>query len=202
MLLRSNVIVEIMELNQIVASNIVELRKERGWTQVQLADKLNYTDKAISKWERAESIPELVTLKALAELFGVTVDYLTSSKPKSEKKIYTLPKTIRMNRIIITAIATLCVFLVSTVAFVYSAIYLDQIVWMSFIWAVPASALLLSIFNYKWGKRKFWFYIWSTFLWTFLAAIYLQTMQYNTWLIFILGAPIQTILILFSFLRK
>ena len=75
-----------MDLNEIVAANIVELRKEHNLTQAELAEKLNYTDKAVSKWERGESIPELSTLMQLSTMFGVTIDYLTSDKPRNQKK--------------------------------------------------------------------------------------------------------------------
>ncbi|HKM02382.1 MAG TPA: helix-turn-helix transcriptional regulator [Bacilli bacterium] len=192
-----------LDLNQIVAMNIVELRKEAKWTQVELADKLHYTDKAVSKWERGESIPELVTLKKIADLFGVTIDYLTSEKPPNEKKDFMLPKIIQTNRIIITAIVTSFVFIIATIIFVYGYLYLEQIrFWTAFVWAVPFSAFLLIFFNRQWGKRKFSFYVYSIFLWSLIAAIFIETMQYGTWMLFILGIPIQITIVLFSFLKK
>ena len=65
-----------MELKDIVAKNLVELRKIFGFTQLEKAEKLNYSDKAVSRWERAQAIPDAKVLLQLAELFGVTVDYL------------------------------------------------------------------------------------------------------------------------------
>jgi len=67
-------------LRLIIARNITELRREAGLTQLELAEKLNYSDKAVSKWERAESVPDIAVLKAVADLFGVTVDELISEK--------------------------------------------------------------------------------------------------------------------------
>ena len=64
------------ELKLIIAKNIQKLRQEKGMTQLELAEKLNYSDKSISKWERGESIPDIVVLKAVADLFEVTLDYL------------------------------------------------------------------------------------------------------------------------------
>ena len=64
------------EMKKTVAANIAELRKFNHMTQAELADKLCYSDKAISKWERGESIPDVFTLKQVADLFSVTVDYL------------------------------------------------------------------------------------------------------------------------------
>lgn len=192
-----------LDLNQIVANNIVELRKEAKWTQVELAEKLHYTDKAVSKWERGESIPELVTLKKIADIFGVTIDYLTSDKPRAEKKEYTLPKVIQANRMLITGISTSFVFIIATVIYVYGHLYLHRPeFWVAFIWAVPVSALVLVFFNQAWGKRKYSFYIYSLLLWSLITAIFIQTYQYETWMLYIIGIPIQITTILFSFLKK
>lgn len=191
-----------MDLNEIVAANIVELRKEHNLTQAELAEKLNYTDKAVSKWERGESIPELSTLMLLSNMFGVTIDYLTSDKPRNQKKEFTLPKTIKTNRIIMTAIVTSFVFIISTIIFVYFALYLNRIVWTVYVWSIPASMLCLAFFNWRWGKRKWSFYIYSIFLWSIITAIFLETIQYNTWMLYFVGIPIQTTIVLFSFLKK
>lgn len=67
-------------MKQIISLNLSELRRERGMTQLELAEKLNYSDKAVSKWERGESIPDILVLKSIADLFGVTVDYLISEE--------------------------------------------------------------------------------------------------------------------------
>ena len=62
-----------------IGSNIASFRKAAGLTQAGLAEKLNYSDKAISKWERGESVPDVLTLMQLGQLFGVTMDALVSS---------------------------------------------------------------------------------------------------------------------------
>ena len=62
------------ELEAIVSSNLTALRKRRGWTQAELAEKIHYSDKSVSKWERGEALPDLKVLKTLSELYGVTVD--------------------------------------------------------------------------------------------------------------------------------
>lgn len=70
------------DLKAVIAKNITELRKENKLTQLELAEKLNYSDKSVSKWERGESIPDVIVLKELADLFGVSVDYML--KPHKE----------------------------------------------------------------------------------------------------------------------
>lgn len=191
------------DLNEIVATNIVELRKSAKLTQVELADKLHYSDKAVSKWERGESIPELVTLKKIADIFGVTIDYLTSDKPRIEKKEYILPKIIVFNRMLITAIVTSFIFIIATIIFVYGYIYLhhDRF-WTAFIWAIPVSSLSLVFFNWYWGKRKYGIYIYSLLLWSLITCLYIETIQFGTWMLFLVGIPVQITLLLFSFLKK
>ena len=64
----------------IIGKNIAELRKSSGLTQLELAEKLNYSDKSVSKWERGESLPDIVVLKSVADLFEVTLDYLVEEE--------------------------------------------------------------------------------------------------------------------------
>lgn len=64
------------DLGQILASRIAEERKKAGFTQAGLAERLGYSDKSISKWERGDGIPDVFCLKRMAELFGVTLDSL------------------------------------------------------------------------------------------------------------------------------
>ena len=59
-----------------IGSNIAAYRKQAGLTQAGLAEKLNYSDKAVSKWERGESVPDVMTLVQLAELFQIPVGEL------------------------------------------------------------------------------------------------------------------------------
>ena len=66
------------DLKKIIARNIVDLRRANNMTQLELAEKLNYTDKAVSKWERGESLPDISVLKTIADLFGVKIDYLVT----------------------------------------------------------------------------------------------------------------------------
>lgn len=63
---------------------IAELRKEKGMTQLELAEKMGVTDKAVSKWERDLSCPDINSLPNLAEILGVTVDELMQIKREAE----------------------------------------------------------------------------------------------------------------------
>ena len=74
-----------------IGKTIATLRKAKGWTQVELAEKLNVSDKAVSKWESEAGLPEISQLPAMATLFGVTIDYLMTGKTP-EKEIVTISK--------------------------------------------------------------------------------------------------------------
>ena len=89
-------------IKQSVAKNITDLRRSMGMTQLELAEKLNYSDKAVSKWERGDSIPDVAVLKQISDLFGVTLDYLVSEDHKSpvtERTVYS-GRELRNRRII------------------------------------------------------------------------------------------------------
>lgn len=74
-----------------IGKRIVSLRKLMGWTQVELAEKLSVSDKAVSKWESETGFPEISQFPAMANLFGVTIDYLMTGKI-AEKEIITISK--------------------------------------------------------------------------------------------------------------
>ncbi len=143
-----------MELKNIIAQNITELRKQKKLTQAEFAERLNYTDKAISKWERGESIPSIEVLKQIADMFGVKVDYLLQEGSFIDKQDLVLPKENNQNKISITALAVTVVWFIATVVYVYTQINLNLNLWVVFVWAVPVSCMVLGIFNFKWGKHK------------------------------------------------
>ena len=74
-----------------VGKTIATLRKEKGWTQVELAEKLQVSDKAVSKWEKDDAFPSVEFFPMLAELFGVSIDYLMTGK-KAEPQVVTMSK--------------------------------------------------------------------------------------------------------------
>ncbi len=189
--------------NKIVADNIVALRREARMTQLELAEKLNYSDKAVSKWERGESIPDVFTLKEVADTFGVTVDYLLEqdhSHAKLQQRVLTRRQ--RRNRLLIAAMSAVLVWLIATLVFV-NLNYLSDTGrhWLTFVCAVPVSMIVLLVFNSIWGKRRFNFLLVSLLIWSTLAMLYLALLPYNLWLIFAVGAPAQVIVLLWAGLR-
>lgn len=189
------------ELKKIIANNITELRKQNNLTQAEFANKLNYTDKAISKWERAESVPSIDILKKIADMFGVTVDYLLHEGNDKEKEKYILPQANRSNKITITLLGVSIVWILVTIIYVYMKIISNITEWRLFLWGIPLSCLVLQVFNMLWGKKTYTFYIMSLLVWSLITCLYLQFLSYNVWLIFIIGVPIQIAIILWSNLK-
>lgn len=196
------------ELKMVIAGNIGKLRREAGITQTDLAETLNYSDKAVSKWERGESLPDIVTLKRLADHFQVTLDYLVrADHPKEADLKRAFTKRQHRNHLLITIMSGMMVWLVA--AFMYAGV--DAVApgelsraWMAFVYAVPATLVILLIFNSIWGKPRRNFLIISLLLWSFLACVYLTALVFfsaNLPLMFIIGVPGQIIVGLWSGLR-
>lgn len=186
--------------------NLTKLRLEKKMTQSEVAEKLNYTDKSVSKWERGEAIPPIDVIKDLADLYGVSIDYLVSDgKDESYDKRYR-SKANNTNKIIIMLLAVSLVWIVATVMFAYGIIFAERSFWTLFVGAVPVTTIVLLIFNGIWGKRKYTFIIISVLIWTLITAIYLIFLStpshYNLWAIFIIGVPLQIATVLWSQLKQ
>lgn len=193
-------------IKETLPQNLIRLRTEHGFTQSKLAEKLNYTDKSISKWERGEAIPPVDVLKDIADLYGITLDTLISDTNGIAHSLNAEKKREDANKIIITLLAVSLVWIVATVLFVYGITFAKRSFWIFFIAAIPITTVVLLIFNSIWGKRKYAFILVSVLIWTMLAAIYFAVLtapsSYNLWAIFIIGIPLQIATILWSQLKK
>ena len=179
------------ELKNIIADNLISLRKANKLTQLELAEKLNYSDKAISKWERGESLPDVVILKQLADMYGVGIDYIVTEHTDEVKERYRAPRPELNNKLIITLLAWLSVWLLAAILYINFKIMFDQYYWMIWIWALPASSVILVVFSGIWGKRSMIITSVSLLIWTLILAVYLQILKYNIWSLFLLGIPAQ-----------
>lgn len=192
-----------MELKQIVAKNIAELRREAGMTQLQLAQKLNYSDKAVSKWESGASIPDAGVLLEIANLFGVTVDYILSEDHKIPVRAVVNGTVKSRKHLIITLMSVMLVWLIATAVFVVlNIIGVPKMTWLAFVWAMPISSILLIVFNSIWGRVRMNYVFISVLVWTILASVYMSCLPLNLWLIFVIGIPGQTIICLWAGMKK
>ena len=197
------------DLKPIIAKNIIDLRRAADITQAQLAEKLNYSDKAVSKWERSEAIPSVTTLKEIADLFGVTVDYLISAEHETENQIKReFSERQRRNHLIITLLSTTIVWLVATIIYVIISLSTEfrlSKAWLVFVFAVPVSCVITLVFNSIWGKKKRNFLIISLLLWTalisFCLVLFLSLQKAYFWLVLAIGIPSQIMILLSSGLK-
>lgn len=190
------------ELREIIGKNLTTLRLEYKLTQAELADKLNYTDKSVSKWENGDAMPPVDTLKSLADLYGVTLDYLVTENPDEgfRDNIYS-SKENNLNKLIITLLAASLVWLIATLLYVYAISLANYAFWQVFIYAVPVTAIVLIVFNGIWGKRFFTFILISVLVWSTLLSVYVFFLDNNPWAIFIVGVPLQIATVLWMQLK-
>lgn len=191
------------DINKIIGKNLLILRKNAKLTQMELADRFNYSDKTISKWESGESLPNIEILYELAQFYGTTLNALTQENDivettnNSKQKDKMFP-----TKLIITLLAVSAIWLLATVLFVTFKIVYAKNFPLLFLWAVPISCIVLIIFNSIWGKYYYLFAILSVLIWSTLACVHLQLIQYNIWIIYILGIPLQVAIILWAALIK
>ncbi len=194
------------DIKTTVASNLIALRKSKGLTQADVANALNYSDKSVSKWEHADSLPDISILSALADMYGVTLDYLTHEDAEEQLAyVNGKHKPDRERQLTIEILAVTIILLCSTVAFVYGYCFreVQYVFWQAYLWAIPASSILLLYFNRVWHKNILASIILkSILLWSLLLCIYLQFFDYKLWMIFIIGVPIEAIFILSGNLTK
>ena len=187
------------DLKFITAANIISLRTKAGMTQAQLAELLNYSDKSVSKWERAEAVPDAYVLKHMSEIFGVSVDYLLSShndwEPISQKQKR------RYRSEIIVLISMVGIWTLAFFIFIIGWI-LGHLFWMVFIYAIPISLITLLVFNSvcEDGKRNY--YIISTLVASIFVMFYLALLRWNPWQILLLIFPAELIVFLAFRVKK
>lgn len=186
------------DLKVITASNIIKLRTQAGMTQLELAEQLNYSDKSVSKWERAESMPDAYVLKRMSEIFGVSVDYLLSAH--DEWKPVPDPEQAISSRVI-TTIAIVGVWTAALLAFIVCWLT-GHLVWLIFAYAVPVSLITLLVLHSIWEAGKYNYWIIAALVLSVIAVVYLTLLQQNWWQLFLLAIPAEVVVFLSSKVKK
>ena len=189
------------DLKVITASNIINLRTAKGMTQAELGELLNYSDKSVSKWERAEAVPDAYVLKKMSEIFGVTVDYILNShdsweKPESFKKAERGFRSKVISAVAIAGIWTLA-FLIYIIGWL-----LESNWWLLFIYALPVSLITLLVLNSVWESGKNNRHIIYALVASIFLTIYLTFISYNPWQILLLLIPAELIVFLSFRIKK
>lgn len=187
------------EIREIIASNLISLRKQHNLTQNELADKLAYSDNMVSRWERAEITPSIETLQKISSFYNVPLESLlqehTAKEIESDEKIQNIKKF----SIILLMLTVVWFFIILT--FVYSNSILHKNIWQIFVLGIPISCVVLLLFNGSWNKYIYRFVVLTVLIWSVLVYIYLRFLSYNLFLIFLVGIPAQLALVIWAFIK-
>ena len=186
------------KLKKVIGDNIAFYRKRNNLTQLQLAEKINYSDKAVSKWERGEGLPDIYVLNDLAELFKIEInDFLREPKARS-RRIFL------RNKIVISIAYTCIIWLVAVLAYVCVNFLAPSFnrEYLIFSFALSLSFVLLLIFTCVWKSKFLIFIMYSGLIWTLLLNVFLLLSFKNKGVIFIIGIPLQLMGMMWLFFKK
>ena len=185
-----------------IGANIAAYRKSRGMTQARLAEQLSYSDKSVSKWERGESVPDVMTLVALARQFGVTVDELVQDPnalpedtgPVQHAMGHVVEKTLKRkaDKRIILGLSSVLVWSVALFIYVVLASLDISKSWLAFLYAVPADAIVMLSLRSAWRDFRWNRILISVIVWGILVSLYVSlrvVFSLNVWRILLLGIP-------------
>lgn len=194
------------DLKEVIAKNLVRLRQATGLTQLQLAEKLNYSDKAVSKWERGESIPDLRVLIQLAQIYHITLDDIVTEQPERVVK----PKlNLGKKRVLISLLSVGLVWFLATGVFavMYFIPAVEMYAWLAYIAAPLASAIVLTVFSGVWGNRLTNAVVCSFLLWSLAVVVHVFLSVFvpgvdRWWLFYLVAVPFQVLIIFWFLFRK
>ena len=183
-------------LRKTVAKNIAAYRKAHHDTQLDLATKLNYSDKSVSKWERGESLPDVYILSQIADLYGVSVSALIGEiQPPKESKPHYHMFILLLSLALTMAVATLLFSMFMICKVPYPA-------WMFFVYALPVCSIICIVFTSLWGGILWQGVSVSALIWTLGLSLYLSFELENVSLIFLVCAALQVLTVLWEVFRK
>lgn len=173
------------ELKEIFSQNLIALRTEGKMTQLELGNAIGYSDKAISKWERGEAVPDAYVLLSLAEMFGVTVDFLLKDHGGDKA-----PRRKKTNYKSIVAVSVMAVWMAFATAYIAVLLAVRSYP-LLFMYATVVSFILLIVFNSIWGKRRNNVFFVSALVVSIITTVYLIFLDagHNFWQILLLNIP-------------
>ena len=182
-----------------IGANIAAHRKRCGLTQAGLAEKLNYSDKAVSKWERGESVPDVITLMTLAEQFEISVTDLLEDPNKipedADGKIQQVVEKHlkrKASKAIILRLSSLLVWFVALFIYVVVSSFDIPNGWLPFFYAIPADAIVRLSLRSAWHDFRWNRVYVSMIMWGVLLSFYVTMCVFfglHVWRVFLLGIP-------------
>lgn len=198
------------DLKLVFARNLVALRRKEKLTQAEFAEKINYSDKAVSKWERAESVPDVTVLVSIARFFGVTLDFLVTEHENAAtaaEEFQPYKSRIR-NRSLTYAIVMFGILLVEMIVFLAIGAVVPSVgerILYCLVFPLPAAAVVSIVLCSAWDKKLFTFLSVSALVWALIADAFLIVriaFAPFPW-IFLVGFPAEFIVAFsFGFIRR
>ena len=191
-------------VKETVRENLIKLRKEHKYTQMELAEKIGYSDKAISRWETGEVNPDIETLETLAKLYGVDITVFFSEYSPEQHRAEVARDAQLGRKIAVWILMGVALWYVGIMLYIYSSTFVADSTrsWLIFIWLVPLTFILCSVMNRMWGNAVMGIIFSSLVCWSLLAAIYLHFLKYNLYLLFISGVPIQMAILILDYMKR
>ena len=188
-----------------LAKNLAYYRKESGLTQLELAEKFNYSDKSVSKWERGEGFPDVFVLKSLADFYGINVDdfYATEHKKISgqahslQKQVY-----IKLLSVGIGWLVTLITFFMLSTLLPKEAKFQT---WLNFVYGALITGIILLVWDFIYHHRLLRVIDTSIIIWTATTSLYLTILvilDANLPLMFVVAVPLEILEILWFLFRQ
>ena len=202
------------ELKKVIADNLVRFRVSAGLTQSELAQKINYSDKSVSKWERAEGTPDIFVLNELAELYGVGVgDFLLSGDENPMPSGVEMLKLKKRKRLLINLLSVGLVWLTAATVYFLLGVILGLAgvhahgLWLAFLYAVPISGIVQTVFSALWWNTLSSLISSSVIIWGTVVSVYVTFSQFGANLqgsanIFLIAAVLQVLAVLWFVLRR
>jgi transcriptional regulator with XRE-family HTH domain len=194
------------EFRLVIASNLIKLRTGAGLTQLELGERLSYSDKTISKWERGDSMPDVYVLSQIAEMFGVTLDYLVSEHDEweSEDDRKKREDQVHFSGTAVTLVSLAGIWTLAMLAFVVFWL-MGSMQWIIFVIAVPASLITLLVLNTVWRGGRHNVYIVAGLVFSVVALIYITVLKLsviNPWQLFLVLIPAEIVVFLSFRIKK
>ncbi len=177
------------EWRETLAKNLAEGRKNKGLTQTELGEKMNYSDKSVSKWERGEGVPDVGVLIKLGELYGKTPDELLGIKPEAKKPGKN--PLIRHAAVLLTMAAIVMISALAAYILIRAVFPAAQGAWLAFIVALPVMFALCGAAFLVWKGYAWAFGALSAALWTACLSVQLCFGKLNPAFVYAGGGVLQ-----------
>lgn len=207
MLRRITLIHDENTLKEVIAANISYYRRLNGDTQAKLAEKLSYSDKSVSKWERAEAVPDVFVLVKIADLYNVTVsDLLNEATPHreaSDVEALTQKQDAKRHTLVLTLSCGLAMLIATIVFFILSILNVPvPNLWMCFIYALPVMFIVCVVFTAIWFGLYLQCISVSLLIWSLAVSLHLSFMMDGAYLIYLVAGVLQVLCLLWYLLIR